>query len=160
MATTITEEQVQTAIRGGESSISGLAKRLGYRGKISGSTGRKLRALVPGLDDILKNRQASTESSAPKATKVSPKAVNDPGNPYRPGSMYHRLFEVGSKGFMPKRELIERVAGLVSKAPKLIDWAFSVVGSPGGKHQSNAGRSQAVKDAEGRVKLVAIRRRG
>ncbi len=160
MATTITKEQVLEAVKQGASSISGLATRLGYKGRISGSTGRKLKALVPGLDELLKaNRQASTESTAPKAVKGSPKAVNDPGNPYRPGSMYHVLFEEGSRGFVAKHELIERVAGLTSKAPKLIDWAFSVVGSPGGKHQSNGGRSQAVRDAKGLVKLVALRKK-
>jgi hypothetical protein len=159
MTTTITKEQVLESIKEGASSISGLATRLGYKGKISGSTGRKLKALVPQLDDLLKvNRQASCKGTATNAKTVPLKTKTVEANPYRQGSMYNILFEEGSKGFVPKQELIERVANLVSKAPKMIDWAFSVVGSPLGKHQSNGGRSQCVRDSGGQVKLVAIRR--
>ena len=69
----LTRERVEEAAMGAMT-VTGVARRLGMCGKtMAGKTGKILRGLVPGLDDLVKANRvgegASTESNAAIAPK-------------------------------------------------------------------------------------------
>jgi hypothetical protein len=76
--------------------------------------------------------------------------------PYRPATLYGKLFTEGNKDYIPKDELAKRVAGLTGKSVKVVGFAYSVLKSK--NHRSNGGRSSELT-RDGKVKLVAIRKK-
>lgn len=115
--TAITKEAVETAIAKGAVSISGVWKALGGKGNISGSTTKKIRVLVPDIQDRLdSNKKKPTdipgvpkEPSAPVTPTTKPakdakpkeampirksKFPRHPQNPFRNGSAYAICFDI------------------------------------------------------------------
>ena len=76
--------------------------------------------------------------------------------PYRPTTMYGKLFAEGSKDFIAKDDLLTKVAGLTSKSVKVVGFAYSVLKSK--SHRSNGGRSSELTQ-DGKVKLVSLRKK-
>lgn len=116
--TGLTAEAVRKAIHEGKpSSMTKLAHMLGHKGSVSGTLTKKLRALVPGIDELLTANPPANggkTTSKAKAAKVATKTakapaqqnrakscgakggkyVRDPRNPFREGSSYGTVFDI------------------------------------------------------------------
>jgi len=141
--------------------ISAVARKLNCCGsKLSGNTATMLRTICPELEGILRGNKEGTSTICPVKTlrKLSPNDVpDDSENPYRVGSTYNLLFREGSKIFIAKKELIEKVAALTGKNPKCIAYSLSVLCHK--SHSSNLGRSTALRDdKEGTIILIPLSR--
>jgi hypothetical protein len=121
----ITREAVEAAMRESHpTSLTGLAHALGYRGSVGGGVARRIREMVPGIEDALAANRAAkdieagatkgetTSDSAKAAPKGKPAArqgqkpatepmtkpgrrwKRDPRNPYREGSAYGCAFDI------------------------------------------------------------------
>jgi hypothetical protein len=159
----LTKEQVLEMVGKGAASISEVARRLGLcRDKLDGKTSKRIRSLVPGLDEMLKfNKEkpapASTEKE-PAPTELGKDSLNEEmadDNPYRPGSAYATIFDVGSKGFLTKADLITKAAASTGKSPQCITFSLTVLTNK--KHSSNGGRSTVLWEGD-KMKLIALRR--
>ena len=150
----LTRDRVLQAAEGA-ATLSEVARRLGYKGKISGSTGRRLRSIAPELDGVLRRYAgASPTASSPEAPATcSP----DPDPVFRKGSMYERLFQEGSKRYWDRDELIEHVAALTGKSTRCVGYAVPVLANP--RQRSNQNRSVMLKDEAGRITFVKCRKR-
>lgn len=156
----VTKEQVQEATKGA-TSISDVARKLGLcKGKLDGKTSKHLRGLVPELDDILKSNKeksptVSTEPTPFGSGNISPNEKPVEENPYRPGSVYAVIYDIGSKGFQTKQDIIAKASALTGKSPKCISFSLTVLTNK--KHSSNGGRSTVLLE-DGKMKLIALRR--
>ena len=140
-------------------SISQLARALGIKEKkVSGRTGRRLRALLPNLDEILKANREAVKTSTGSAKRKPLKAESPSANPYREGSSYYVLFQEGSKQFWDKSELLERASRMTGKSQRVLAFALAVIANP--NQQSNQSRSKASRDDRGRIRLVALKQEG
>ena len=156
----ITKDDVLAAMEGA-ATMTEVARKLGLlKGILSGHMAKMIRSACPEINDILKANKASKASTetATKSAKVSPDAPPDADNPYRPGSTYAVLFQEGSKRFMAKGDLIERVAAMTRKSPKCIGFSLSVLCHK--SHSSNCGRSTVLYDeSRNLMKLIALKRK-
>ena len=119
-----------------------------------------------------KSNKANKPNSKPKVAKKSrkqrelvPAAPADPVEqpavevqpqsdcPYRPGTLYGTLFIEGNRDYIPKGELIKKVAELTGKSEKVVGFAYQVLKSK--THRSNKNRSTELTEGD-KVKLVAI----
>jgi len=73
--------------------------------------------------------------------------------PYRPGTLYGTLFIEGNKDYIPKADLIKKVAELTGKSEKVVGFAYQVLKSK--THRSNKNRSTELTEGD-KIKLVAI----
>jgi hypothetical protein len=136
--------------------ITALAQRLGCCGnKLSGATAKRLRAIAPELDELLRSNKAKGSSTV-CAANVPSNVPDAPDNPYRPRSVYHQIYHEASKGFQSKAAIIEKVAALTAKSSRCIGFSLEVLCRKG--HSSNHG-SMALRDEDGkRIKLIAVSR--
>ena len=104
-------------------------------------------------------RQAKAQPK-PKAKAPAKPAVattDNPDNPYRAGTMYATLFELGSQDYIERELLIRSVSEKCHKEPRLVSMGFSVLRAR--SHRSNLGRSALlVDDATGKVKFVKLQK--
>jgi hypothetical protein len=129
----LTAEAVRKAIETGKpTSMTKLAHLLGHKGSVSGSLTRRLRALVPGIDGILKVgtveavTKVTTKTPRCKASDAAAKSVGKQAkgkwphheqSGYRPCSSYDTCFSIlaGHKDGMPKAKLVELLAQATGK---------------------------------------------
>ena len=122
--------------------------------KIRRATERNLKAIT--LDDTTGGVAALVE---PKPVKppvsrppmIPPTKPVSGDNPYRATSNYGILFSLGNQRFWKREDLLAEAAKAVGKEAKLVANDLAVLMNSG--HASNKGRSKAVKDGEGNVKL-------
>ena len=131
----INAESIKKALESSKpTSLTGLWKALGGSGSVSGSTSKKMREAVPGIEAILAENKAGTAKAEgtvvsakakrlPKTDKKPAKAPKKSAvprnlkNPFRDGSSYGLLVdliaEVGSKGIGKETLLAEfcRISG-------------------------------------------------
>ena len=117
---------------------------LGGAGKLSGSVAKKMRELVPGIEETLASNKAGemkAEEKPPatipksgkseKATKKNSKAkyVRCDKNPFREGSNYSLAFDIlaSSKDGLPLAEWRERYAKAARKPLKLASYDIQVL---------------------------------
>ena len=131
----ITAEGIRKAISDGKfSSLTGLAHSLGYRGSVSSSLTKKLRAILPDIGGLLSankpagdGKEGGAVSKATKKAKAA-KAVAKPKggkwprhaqNPFREGS-YGTCFDILSAhpDGLPRERLIELLAKATGKDEK------------------------------------------
>ena len=136
--------------------ITALAQRLGCCGsKLSGGTAKRLRAICPELEGILRGNKEGTSTVCPAEGKLSPNDIPDDENPYRAGSVYHQIYRDGSKTFQTKADLIAKVSSITGKSPKCIGYSLEVLCRK--SHSSNQGRSTALRDDEAKtIKLISL----
>lgn len=126
----INADSIKKALESKPTSLTGLWKALGGSGSVSGSSAKKMREAVPGIEAILAGNKAGTANAegpviptkskrgqkgdkkparAPKKSAVP----RHPKNPFREGSGYGLLVDLlahaGSKG-IGKPELIQAYA--------------------------------------------------
>ena len=77
----------------------------------------------------------------------------NPQCPYRSNSLYGILFTESNKGYIPKAELITKVARMTGKPQKLVGFAYQILKSK--THPSNKNRSRELTEGS-KVKLVAL----
>jgi len=134
----ITAEGVKAVIEAKKTtSMTKLAHELGYKGSVSSSLTRKLRALVPGIDGMLKGAagpdkgdgcgKAKAGAPGPKAGKApkgkakpaakAGKCPRDGRNPFREGSAYATCFDIlaAHKDGLPRERLVELLAKATGK---------------------------------------------
>ena len=129
-------------------SMSQLAHAMGFRGNVSGSLAKRVRALCPDVDGLLAKaaggNKANPKPGKPTDTKAAkppkataggkqgkPKAVaakgsgkypRDPRNPFRATSAYGVCFDIlalaAHKNGLPKKELISLLAKDIGKDEK------------------------------------------
>ena len=106
-----------------------------------------------------RNRKPARKAKRKSLTKVIKKSNQHPiaqaDCPYRPGTLYGTLFLEGNRDYIPKDELIKRVAETTGKSEKVVNFAFAVLKSP--KHRSNKNRSAELTEGD-KVKLILIRK--
>ena len=90
-----------------------------------------------------------------KPDRISQTAALQTDCPYRPGTLYATLFTEGNKDYIPKADLIKKVADMTGKSEKVVEFAFQVL--KGKNHRSNKSRSSMIEE-DGKVKLVSIRK--
>ena len=139
----LTVEAVVKAMAGA-TSMTQISKALGYKGSISGSTAKAIRKLVPDVDQMLsinKNPKggvvAKPEKVAKKVTSPSARGGPDrhPAYPYRAGGAYSAVFDCLARADVMndginRDKLVEMVAKVLGKTPKLAGYDVAVVCSP------------------------------
>ena len=103
------------------------------------------------------NRNHKTARSKQVRVQTEPKSFEQQQSdcPYRPGTLYGILFVEGNKDYVPKAELLQRVANLTGKSAKVVGFAYQVLKSK--SHRSNKNRSTELTEGD-KVKLIAIRK--
>ena len=139
-------------------SLSDISRALGYKGAISGSLSKKIRQLVPHIDDLLRGNRAVQEqdkkptdkpNKKPKSKSADTKPVkasgnHADGNPYRAGSNYAVVFDclakMGKDKPVSRKDLVKKVCEISGKDEKHVGYDLSVVLSPSkdGKSHRNA----------------------
>jgi len=155
------------------SSISALGKIMGYS-KISGSMTKRIRKLLPGIDELLAGNHAlhslddkpvkkpgkTGGTSNVKGDKTNAKPVQViPECPYRPTSAYAQVFQIlflNREQGISKPELLKKV--VASGRPETTSrWNIAVVASPdaegGGHRSSKANHYWVEKTPSGLLKL-------
>ena len=154
--------------------LSEAYRLLGGKGKLSGTTAKKMRELVPGIEAILaKNKAKASESKAEgsveppkekrlqKADKKSAKALKKsavprhPKNPFRPGSGYGLLLDLianaGSKG-IGKEDLLKAYCKAAGKDIVHAKYDLAVINSAredsDKRHRSATDGFTILKDGE------------
>jgi len=152
----LSADVVRKAIEDGRpSSLTGLAHGLGYRGSVSSSLTAKFRALVPGIDGLLKQAAGTAEPAKPaKAGKQEPATARPAGkaggkakgkpkgkptakagkwprhplNPYRAGS-YATAFDIlaAHKDGLQRERLVEIMAKATGKDARKAGYDAQVV---------------------------------
>ncbi len=151
----ITAESVRKAITEGKfSSLTGLAHSLGYKGSVSSSLTKMLRAILPDIDALLAANKPNAPAKGDKTETVAGKVVKavkakaaklpakpvatpkdgkwpvHPQNPFgRPSSAYHVCFNIlasHAEG-LPREKLIDLLAEATGKPPKLAAFDAQVV---------------------------------
>ena len=93
----LTAETVRTAIEGGKFfSMTQLAHHLGYKGTVSGSLTKKLRQLIPEIDDLL------TANKPTKDAKPDKPAKDDTGDAVDASTSTTPELKAGKLEFQPK----------------------------------------------------------
>ena len=83
------------------------------------------------------------------------KTIDSPKNPYG-GKLYSKTFEIGSRKFWDKDELIREVSKVTGFNRNSVKFAFDVLRRK--NHQSNGCKSNGEVDASGKIKIVDCRR--
>jgi hypothetical protein len=143
--TELTAEAVMEAIKTGKpTSMTKLAHLLGHKGSVSGSLTKRLRALVPDIDVLLKRAAESARGDAkapvnpPKAGKAAKgkpdakakgKWPHDGRSPFREGSSYDRCVSImiGHPEGLPRERLVELLAQATGKDLKRASFDVQVV---------------------------------
>jgi hypothetical protein len=142
--TNLTAEVVRKAIEDGRpTSMTKLAHLLGRKGSVSGSLTKRLRALVPEIDKLLKGdartvvSEADNPASVGKAKKQPKPAAENwprhPRNPFREGS-YGTCFDIlaAHPGGLRRDLLVELLAQATGKDYRHAGYDAQVVCSASG----------------------------
>jgi hypothetical protein len=176
--------KVGVALEKKPASLTELGRLLGWK-KISGSQSKRIRSLIPGIEETLKKNVAPKAQEAPekkpvekpaKSAKSKVAAAKKPGkaagnhvegNPYRPGSNYALVFDCLSKRGkdqpVSRKELATEVCKLSGKSEKLVSYDFSVVLSPkkdeaaGHRNARNAAKVYWVEKLDGGLVQLHLR---
>jgi len=105
---------------------------------------------------VAKNPTRHTPKPKSKSEAQSINANANPDNPYRAGTMYATLFELGSQNYIAKDALIAKVAEITKKPLRSVSFGFDVLKAR--NHKSNSGRSALLVDDAGLVKFVALKK--
>ena len=101
-----------------------------------------------------KKSKSKTKKLSPSKQALTPSVTPDEDGLFRAGTLYQTLFAESDKiGYLPKSELLERVASITGKSLKVCQYAYAVLKSPG--HRSNKNRCRELTEGD-KVKLVAI----
>ncbi len=154
----ITRERVLEAAEGART-VTEVARRLAVCDAImSGKTGRMLRGLVPELDVIVKGNRvrirAATEPVWVDRERISPEEAAAKC-PYNRG-LYRALFIESAVAFQGLDTLIKRLAAMGHRE-SAVRYAWAVLKNP--NHASNGKRSTLLNGNDGRVKLIALKRK-
>ena len=129
---TITAESIAKVLEEQKpQSISQVYRLLGHAGSIPGSTAKRIRELVPDIDEKLKDNKgsrlaASGKSGKKSATKRYPRS---PTNPFRDGSGYGLVFDIlaAHRDGIAKEKLIEVYAKASRKNLKRAGYDVAVL---------------------------------
>ncbi len=147
----ITSESVKQAIEQGATSLTQVARALGFRGSVGSATTKKIRAACPGIDARLKDSKGGKKPSKPKSYP------RHETNPYREGSAYAVAYDVlaaaGDKGIL-RKDLVAETARVTGKEERRAYYDCVVVCSPaesGKAHRSASVAADAywVEKADG-----------
>ena len=136
---------IMVAVNDGAKSLSDIWHKLGGKGNVSGSTTKKIRALIPEIGDLLKVKVVKGGSVEVKVNQVKEPAIPSKvvkqakvvkvrdggkanalaravatGNPFVVGSLKAIVFEYGAKDFRPLREILTDAANdprFIAKCP-------------------------------------------
>ena len=127
-------------------SLTEIYRHLGGVGKLSGSTGKQMRTLVPDIEKVVAGNRAGKGKGEPRETLRTsgkskkpgrqPSAKNEiprhPKNPFRAGSGYGLLIDLiahaGEKG-IGKEVLLDQYCRLKKKPMQLAKYDLSVINS-------------------------------
>ncbi|OGV59051.1 MAG: hypothetical protein A2283_03670 [Lentisphaerae bacterium RIFOXYA12_FULL_48_11] len=154
----LTKERIVGIIAQGKAkSLTDISKSLGYKGSVSGSLSKKIKALVPEIDKLLKTNIILQELTCPATTPIpknplwkspakSPvrkcKYPRHPKNPYRQNSGYGLVFDIlaSHKDGLRRDQLVSLYSKASGKVVgKGASWDVAVIVSPdedGSKHRS------------------------
>ena len=136
----LTRQAVVEAVKG-QTSMTAVVKSLGYK-SVYGATTRKIRELVPDIDDRLgKNKGGSKKPSPKKATppktdrKRKSKAEDEAGklSPFRAGSKYSEIWKIlyrERKTGVSRQKVRDELEGKGIGDRKTNYYALTVVASP------------------------------
>lgn len=154
MTKQMTREGILAALETGATSLTEIYRHLGGSGHVSGSTTRKMRMLVPDIEQRLGANKASTGSSQREcASQVSAKKrVSQPdyprvdSNPYRENSHYATLYDVlaAHPDGISRSRLLEMYCKESGKDAVRAGFDLSVVLSP--KDSRTGPRHSSAKD--------------
>jgi hypothetical protein len=112
----VTKEKILKAIEGGAKSLTAVSKALGFKGSVSGSTAKRIRELVPDIEERMKSAGSKREG---KKTRKAQSTIEIPDIcPFRSSSSYAVLWTIlfnNRKKGITRAKLIERGVKMTGK---------------------------------------------
>lgn len=131
MSKPITAEAVLKVLEQHPKSISQVYRLLGHAGSIPGSTAKRIRELVPDIDERLKSNKGTQPVAIEKSGKKAAikKFPRSPSNPFREGSGYGLAYDIlaAHKDGISKEKLIEVYAKASRKNLKRAGYDVAVL---------------------------------
>lgn len=154
----MTNETLIKAIKDSKAiTISGLWKHLGHKSAISGSQSKKIREMVPNLQELLDANKGTPIVAPAKTETITPqeKAKREKIYGFYVDKQYGALVKEASKGFVNRHELVAKVAKMFKTEERLVAIKYYVLDNKKG-HKTNNGRVRVEHDKQNKDMVMIV----